>query len=687
MKDIRGFARRIFSMDQGKYLLINLLLTLVLTLSLELMEFKSVSLLIHFIRERSFLFLFNGFMIFATLSVVLLFRKKIFAYALVGGSWFLVGLVNGVILMNRKTPFTAVDLTIVKSILPIVGSYLTVPEILLVLLLVILVIVGLVCLFLYSPEQKRSYDGAAGLFWTGLILLCFVTILKVGTRQGILPRKFDNLITAYQDYGVAYGFFITAVDTGIDRPLAYSEKKINKILSRVDKRIRRIRQEEKTEKDHHPNMIFIQLESFFDPTVVKDLTFSEDPLPNFHRIQKEVTSGLLRVPVYGAGTINTEFEVITGMSLDFFGSGEYPYRSILHKRTCDNISYWMREMNYTTSVIHNNNAAFYDRNKVFCNLGFQNFITIENMNIPERNEAGWAKDMVLKDYILDVLESTSGKDLIYAISVQGHGDYPATDPTGDERILVTGEQYDQKQLNSWTYYANEIYEMDEFIGSLVNELQSWPEEVTLVVYGDHLPGMNVENRNLKKGTRFDTPYFIWDNFGYNRENREKESGNLKCWQLASQVLGQSHIHHGVLNAYHQAMRGTKNYRKNLRMLQYDLLYGSGFSREGKDPLLPTTICYAIHNPEISRIEWDETNSQYLLIGSNFTEQSRVCVNGIRVPSVRESDTVIRISEKALKDKDEVTVVQVDVTNSKIVFNESLPLVFTREEEVLESPIE
>ena len=141
MKDIRGFARRIFSMNQGKYLLINLALTLILTLSLELMEFKSIPLLIHFIRERTFLFLFNGFMIFATLSVVLLFRKKIFAYALIGGAWFLVGLINGLVLMNRKTPFTAVDLTIVKSILPIARSYLTVAEILLVLLLIILVIV------------------------------------------------------------------------------------------------------------------------------------------------------------------------------------------------------------------------------------------------------------------------------------------------------------------------------------------------------------------------------------------------------------------------------------------------------------------------------------------------------------------------------------------------------------------
>ena len=98
------------------------------------------------------------------------------------------------------------------------------------------------------------------------------------------------------------------------------------------------KQSEKAEDVREPNIIFIQLESFFDATTVKNLKVSEDPIPTFHKIQKEYTSGYLKVPVYGAGTINTEFEVITGMNMDYFGTGEYPYRSILHKTTCDSVA-------------------------------------------------------------------------------------------------------------------------------------------------------------------------------------------------------------------------------------------------------------------------------------------------------------------------------------------------------------
>ena len=75
----------------------------------------------------------------------------------------------------------------------------------------------------------------------------------------------------------------------------------------------------------------LQLETFFDPTTVEWLEFSEDPIPNFHRLMQEYSSGAYKVPSVGAGTANTEFESITGMNLRYFGPGEYPYKTILKK--------------------------------------------------------------------------------------------------------------------------------------------------------------------------------------------------------------------------------------------------------------------------------------------------------------------------------------------------------------------
>ena len=104
------------------------------------------------------------------------------------------------------------------------------------------------------------------------------------------------------------------------------------ILRKKSKELRRRKKNlPETKEEKQPNILFLQLESFFDPTLVNYLDISEDPIPNFRKLMKEYSSGYYKVPSVGAGTANTEFESITGMSLHYFGPGEYPYKSILKR--------------------------------------------------------------------------------------------------------------------------------------------------------------------------------------------------------------------------------------------------------------------------------------------------------------------------------------------------------------------
>ena len=107
----------------------------------------------------------------------------------------------------------------------------------------------------------------------------------------------------------------------------YSEDEINRI-EKTESNLPKTKEDGK-----RPNILFLQLESFFDPTLVNYLDISEDPIPNFRKLMKEYSSGYYKVPSVGAGTANTEFETITGMSLHYFGPGEYPYKSILKETT------------------------------------------------------------------------------------------------------------------------------------------------------------------------------------------------------------------------------------------------------------------------------------------------------------------------------------------------------------------
>ena len=180
--------------------------------------------------------------------------------------------------------------------------------------------------------------------------------------------------------------------------------------------------------------------------------------------------------------------------------------------------------------------------------------------------------------------------------------------------------------------------------------------------------MNLENKDLKNDSKYETPYFIWDNFGYNKANKKKESCKVEAWQLASKVLGEVGIYNGFLNKYHQTMQSSEKYRKNLKLLQYDMLYGSDFVREGKKPLEPTKVNYSLDPVEITEIK--ECEDSYLLIGNNFTDASRVFVNGVKVASEKQSSGVLKISKKAVKEGDKITVHQVSVTNENITLNQS-----------------
>ena len=282
------------------------------------------------------------------------------------------------------------------------------------------------------------------------------------------------------------------------------------------------------------------------------LKISEDPIPTFRKLMKEYSSGYYKVPSVGAGTANTEFESITGMSLRYFGPGEYPYKSILKETTCESAPYVLKNLGYSTHAIHNNEANFYGRRNVFANLGFDSFTSEEYMSEQDdTNPNDWMRDRNLTKYIMEALESSDDPDYIYTISVQGHGDYPEEPMIDDPKITVTGGESEAVN-NKWEYYCNQIYEMDQFVKQLTETLAEYDEDVVLVMYGDHLPTMGLKVKDVKNRYLFQTEYVIWDNMGL-----EKKDANVAAYQMAAEVMDRVGIHEGNIFRFHQARRQTK----------------------------------------------------------------------------------------------------------------------------------
>ena len=600
-----------------------------------------------FMTGRPLVFAYNAGLIFTSSLIVYLFRRRCFIRVLLTMFWLLLGIINGVILATRVTPFTGPDLHLLTDGMALLEKYLPKWGVIVALIVLGLFALTLLALIVKGPKYKGKLKYRWNIPLVLLSVVAFFGITQLALEKRVLSNYFGNIAFAYEDYGYPYCLGVTIFNTGISCSRDYSETEIKRIEN-TEKNL------PKTKEGDHPNIIFLQLESFFDPELVNYLEISEDPIPIFRKLMKEYTSGYYKVPSVGAGTANTEFESITGMSLHYFGPGEYPYKSILKETTCESAPYVLKDLGYSTHAIHNNEANFYGRRSIFPNLGFDTFTSAEYMaEEDDKNPLGWTKDKVLTEEIMKCLESTEDQpDYVYTISVQGHGAYPEEPEIEEAEITVTGSPTESKN-NQWEYYVNQLKEMDDFVGELTAALEEYPEDVVLVMYGDHLPTMDLTVEDVDNRYLFQTQYVMWDNFGL-----EKKDVNLAAYQMAAEVMDRVGIHEGTVFRYHQARRNTKNYQVDLETLQYDLLYGKRFSYQGENPYKRTKMRLGIYDTTLDGISlvsaWDHT---YRITGTNFTPSSQVKLNGEWYETVYVNPTTLMISGTELEDFDRLSVVQ------------------------------
>ena len=594
-----------------------------------------------FLTERPLVFLYNTFLIFTTTLIVYLFRRRIFWRVILTIFWMGLGIINGVLLSTRVTPFTGPDLHMITDAFEIADRYLPPFFFWVVVVLAVIAVLALVLLCIKGPRYKGKLRYKVNIPLIIVGILAFAGTTKLALEKRVLSNYFGNIAFAYEDYGYPYCLATTIFNTGISCPRDYSEEAVEKIIESEDSL--------PETGDSRPNILFLQLESFFDPTLVNYLNVSEDPIPNFRKLMEEYSSGYYKVPSVGAGTANTEFESITGMSMHYFGPGEYPYKGILEEETCESAAYVLKDLGYGTHAIHNNEANFYGRRRVFANLGFDTFTSSEYMSEQDdTNPNDWIRDRNLTKYILQAMESTEGPDYVYTISVQGHGDYPEEPVLEDPKITVSGSST-EAQDNKWEYYCNQIYEMDQFIGELVNALSQLDEDVVLVMYGDHLPTMDLTVTDMKNRYLFQTQYVIWDNMGLKKQDK-----NLAAYQMAAEVMDRVGIHEGNVFRFHQARKNTQNYQVDLEMLQYDILYGEQYVYGGKSPYEKTAMRLGVVDTQFDSIE-KISEGRYYIRGANFTQSSYLEINGELVEATFIDENTLLVLTDLLQDGDEVDI--------------------------------
>jgi phosphoglycerol transferase MdoB-like AlkP superfamily enzyme len=607
-----------------------------------------------FLVKHPLIFAYNWLIIFTTMCLALLFKRRGFALLIIGIFWGLLGTVNGVILLKRMTPFTLYDLQNAKDGFSLLSTYYSKIQITLgtAAIAIGLAMVVIYCINCYKWKNisfKRSIS------FIGILVVLIAGSTAALLKTGGLSTFFGNLNYAYSDYGFPYCFINTSLVKGISRPSDYSKEEITNILKKDTANGTDTKLKQTDDEEDYPNVIILQMESFTYAQDYHNIKVSNDPTPNFTKLMKNYSTGWFEVPACGAGTANTEFEVLTGISSKFFGPGEYPYKGKLREQTLESMAYVLRSHGYNTAALHNHRALFYNRNEVYANLGFNSFTSLEYMNNIKKTPTGWCKDEVLTDNIMGVMKSTDEHDFLHVVSVEGHGAYPTEQVFKDPYTTVTADNEETKW--QYEYYVNECHEMDTFIGDLLKQIKKSGEPTVVLIYGDHIPALDVKESDYGNGDLYQTRYVIWDNIGL-----KKKDENLTSFEVGSKILSRIGLsHEGVIFDYEQtANKDSKDYLTNLKALSYDMIYGRNYTFGGSNPFKRVNMRMGYKDIKIKDIV--KIGGSYYIRGENFTEHSTISLDGKVLKTIYLSPTLLGLQEKV--DPDDVSKLQVSQIDTK-----------------------
>lgn len=318
----------------------------------------------------------------------------------------------------------------------------------------------------------------------------------------------------------------------------------NRFISASDAGLREHMAQAATNTRQTPDIVVIQSESFFDPSVIRGLEHA-DLAPNLHRLAEHASSGQLHVPTYGGGTIRTEFEVLTGLSLRYFPTMQFPYLQ-MHAGVMPGMVRALRSHGYETIAVHGNDPGFWNRTSAFRSLGFDRFVSQKDFPPGATKNGEYMPDSAMTDEIMSQLKSDGPPRFVFAISMEAHGPYDKSaiaDTAERDAIPVPeGISDDAKlQLRNYIYHMRRA---DAELGRLADLLKQRERPTLLLFYGDHLPALTetyakagfTNGRDMLTQT---VPYILIDAHGDGPAPRQ---GDLAAWMLPGRLMEDAGIH-------------------------------------------------------------------------------------------------------------------------------------------------
>ena len=576
-----------------------------------------------FIEAMNWIYFYNMQFI---LSFVVIYAIYILVYNLIGKVFLsmvltsctlvILCIVNYLKLIFRGDPLYPSDFTQIthmQSVIPMVMDYFSWSYIFVIILSIVACIVAGIYMRRYIQNVK-IHLGIRALLVVGSIFVLYAygnfanTFMnKVFQKSGVdfvLWNQNEN----YASNGFVLGFISNLDTTVMEKPKNYSKENMLQIANDIKKQYSgNIGSQKKKEK---PNIIFVMSESFWDPTKVTNLSFSEDPVPNLHHYIENFPGGQTISPTFGGNTANVEFEALTSYSMSLLKPGSIPYQQVItNKKEIPSIPTALKKEGYYTSAIHSFGRTFFKRDDVYKVLGFDKFNaadTMENVDV----DGDYISDLAMSKEIIAELEKQKQPTFIHAVTMQNH--FPFTEGRFGENLIEISGLENEESKGELETYTEGLRRSDEALQYLIEQLDNLDRPTLLVFFGDHLPSLGT-NKSFYKENEYitnektsnerlamaQTPLLMYANFDMPNDNLGLVSpihfSNLifdyaglnksLFYQFLSELYKEIPVLRDELKVdkngevINDLTKKQKEMLEQYKMLQYDLLVGNQYSKD------------------------------------------------------------------------------------------------------------